>query len=1090
MDLSLPLQHTSAYIEEAIQKPEESQCPYRNLYAQHVFRILKVEYPQQQPLTIFRITCTIFGLGLDRLDSLGVWLRIWYFLLDPAAPARVANFHVSAWEVEANSGIYGHVLLRRKLQRRARPADPQAISAFQKSSCSSPPDGPHTIPAYSEDHTSTHFAVPAFGSLLGSSSSSSSSVDGLILKFRGGGKRGRRPGELQLRAGQKKSRHRISEQQRREKWQEAFTLLKELTGQPQALHSQKKCEEYEKGNEWSEEFLAQRKLQLLQLAAMEGFPLPKFERQNCVVNNLVRIIYEFPNHHPSSIDHPSPRPQPSGYETPVARLCLRGGGPGRPKGSKNKIKDPNAPPPLRRGRGRPRGARNKNTISLFGTLGSANYAQSPQGIVLLNTADEENVKSPYFSPLSRNIASPPPSGSLSVESFRDGTPEDPLVAEFDGEGSSRQDESTLWKTMRNSGRVESTLQGATLDFTQSSQATVVHKPALNSAPSSESTATHSSAPTSSIKPSFIKRLSALVPPPQVIDVHSQFRSGYGDAITSAPAAPGPPLNRNNTISIAISSRLGPVPGASRSGYWETILSTNASSPCLHTGDNTNNVATLSRQCPVPSPFRPGYSGKDTPSPAASIPPFQRKNHINSVDTLCGRKLAASGGADDGSVLAAIQLNLRGGGGSGSRRYPSPKSKPGGPNAPQRFEFVHVQFRSGHGDTTISASDSPDPPLNRNNNTDSIATSYRTGPKPGLFQTGYWGIIAPDPATPPPLHRNVSNNNIDSMVTSSGKGPVLGLFQPGYWGTISPAPVSPPPLGRDKIAHSVANSNEKGPPLGLFRPGYWGTISSTPASPPLHRDKNTDSVATSSGKGPVLGLFRPSYWGTITDTKAAQSSPLPMVTNAESNVTPSRTTSISLGALGDVSNDNTTESVVTTRTTSVASGALGDVSNDGTDDSTEFSTRDIIEHSANILSPSSVAAGTIPPPLPPSVEEAYRKKCIELKRRMTDVEESNDAYRLRKARLTRGIRKMRLERAYLLEILGKRMKKNGSSVDGYQGFYDEDSEGSSEGPPTVCLSVFKQLPYLLLLNPIIFSRMKSLSVLNAATAGPSAHHLPC
>jgi hypothetical protein len=35
-------------------------------------------------------------------------------------------------------------------------------------------------------------------------------------------------------------------------------------------------------------------------------------------------------------------------------------------------------------------------------------------------------------------------------------------------------------------------------------------------------------------------------------------------------------------------------------------------------------------------------------------------------------------------------------------------------------------------------------------------------------------------------------------------------------------------------------------------------------------------------------------------------------------------------------------------------------------------------------------GAIPPPLPPSVEEAYRKKCIELRRRMNEVEEHNDA----------------------------------------------------------------------------------------------------
>ena len=108
-------------------------------------------------------------------------------------------------------------------------------------------------------------------------------------------------------------------------------------------------------------------------------------------------------------------------------------------------------------------------------------------------------------------------------------------------------------------------------------------------------------------------------------------------------------------------------------------------------------------------------------------------------------------------------------------------------------------------------------------------------------------------------------------------------------------------------------------------------------------------------------------------------------------------------------------------------------------------RDLI---ANLSSSQTVAAGTIPPPLPPSVEEAYKKKCIELKRRMQEVEESNDVFRVRKARLARGIRKMRLERAYLLEMLGKRMKKNGSSVDGFPQPYDEESDGSSEGPPTV------------------------------------------
>lgn len=106
---------------------------------------------------------------------------------------------------------------------------------------------------------------------------------------------------------------------------------------------------------------------------------------------------------------------------------------------------------------------------------------------------------------------------------------------------------------------------------------------------------------------------------------------------------------------------------------------------------------------------------------------------------------------------------------------------------------------------------------------------------------------------------------------------------------------------------------------------------------------------------------------------------------------------------------------------------------------------------------SAVTGSIPPTLPPSVETAYRNKCIDLKRRMNEVEESNDAYRLRKVRLMRGIRKMRLERAFLLETLGKRMRKNGHGVNGLNGTYDEDSEGSSDGPPTVRLSLVQAPP---------------------------------
>ena len=107
--------------------------------------------------------------------------------------------------------------------------------------------------------------------------------------------------------------------------------------------------------------------------------------------------------------------------------------------------------------------------------------------------------------------------------------------------------------------------------------------------------------------------------------------------------------------------------------------------------------------------------------------------------------------------------------------------------------------------------------------------------------------------------------------------------------------------------------------------------------------------------------------------------------------------------------------------------------------------------ANPVPKVATAQGAIPPALAPSVEKAYKLKCIDLKRRMNEVEESNNAYRLRKVRLMRGIRKMRLERAFLLETLGKRMRKNGSGINGLTGTYDEDSEGSSESPPTVSSS---------------------------------------
>lgn len=101
-----------------------------------------------------------------------------------------------------------------------------------------------------------------------------------------------------------------------------------------------------------------------------------------------------------------------------------------------------------------------------------------------------------------------------------------------------------------------------------------------------------------------------------------------------------------------------------------------------------------------------------------------------------------------------------------------------------------------------------------------------------------------------------------------------------------------------------------------------------------------------------------------------------------------------------------------------------------------------------MGPSTTVApstGAVPPVLPPSVEEAYRRKCIQLRQRLNEVEEANDAARLRLARTHRGIEKMRLERAFLLEQLAKRTSTN-----------VEDSEGSPSPPPTVATPT----PYLI------------------------------
>lgn len=123
-------------------------------------------------------------------------------------------------------------------------------------------------------------------------------------------------------------------------------------------------------------------------------------------------------------------------------------------------------------------------------------------------------------------------------------------------------------------------------------------------------------------------------------------------------------------------------------------------------------------------------------------------------------------------------------------------------------------------------------------------------------------------------------------------------------------------------------------------------------------------------------------------------------------------------------------------------------------------------------------GPAPPTNPPSVEAAYKRKCIQLKKRLNDIEAENDAIRNRNKRSMAYVQKMRLESCILLERLAKvtgmmeEASTNGQGFNpelraratafmsnpaaathdggvGGEGGLDDETEGSSEErPPTV------------------------------------------
>jgi len=95
-----------------------------------------------------------------------------------------------------------------------------------------------------------------------------------------------------------------------------------------------------------------------------------------------------------------------------------------------------------------------------------------------------------------------------------------------------------------------------------------------------------------------------------------------------------------------------------------------------------------------------------------------------------------------------------------------------------------------------------------------------------------------------------------------------------------------------------------------------------------------------------------------------------------------------------------------------------------------------------------------PQLPASVEESYRQKCIDLKKRINEIESSNEVLVVRVQRAKRGIQRIRLERAFLLQQLEQRTDPK---VD--------DSEGSPSPPPTVRSLSCSIFSFLLISTPL-------------------------
>jgi hypothetical protein len=139
--------------------------------------------------------------------------------------------------------------------------------------------------------------------------------------------------------------------------------------------------------------------------------------------------------------------------------------------------------------------------------------------------------------------------------------------------------------------------------------------------------------------------------------------------------------------------------------------------------------------------------------------------------------------------------------------------------------------------------------------------------------------------------------------------------------------------------------------------------------------------------------------------------------------------------------------------------------------------DVYTSDSNVsANPSSdrIVHGVSNSPLPPSVEAAYYQKCIDLKRRIQEIEGNNDKMHTTIERSHRAVTKLRLERSFLVSEVVRQMAK------------ETGSEKSDSPLPTVS-DLASNSPYLscITIQKLTWSPTSSLRRSRPAQSAPAS-----